>query len=73
VLRVVVEQVSEDWVGGYRDSDNKLVAGVAALVALRFAYEQTDLLRRFVDNKVACLATGASFCAAEKSVIDANC
>jgi hypothetical protein len=54
------------------DGDNMLVAGVAALVAFRFSYEQTDLLRRSVDNQVAYLPAGASFCAAEKSVIDAN-
>jgi hypothetical protein len=50
VLRVVVEQVSEDGVGGYMDSDNLLGAGVAALVSFRYSYEQTDLLRRSVDN-----------------------
>jgi hypothetical protein len=39
VLRVVVEHVREDGVGGYRDSDDRFVAGVAALVSLRFAHE----------------------------------
>jgi hypothetical protein len=50
VLRVVVEKVSEEGVGGYKDSDNLLGAGVAALVAFRFSYEHTYLLRRSVDN-----------------------
>jgi hypothetical protein len=50
VFRVVVEQVREDWVGGHMDSDNRFFAGVAALVAFRFSYEQADLLRKSVDN-----------------------
>jgi sigma54-dependent transcription regulator len=47
VLRVVVEHVREDGVGGYMDSDDNLLgASVAALVAFRFSYEQTDFVEK---------------------------
>jgi hypothetical protein len=45
---------------------------VAALVALGFSHEQTNMFRRSFDCEVTCEEAGASFRAAEKFVVDAH-
>jgi hypothetical protein len=69
-LGVVVQEVFQDGVSGYRYREYEFVAVITPLISFGLADEQTNRLGGSIDGEVTGLAADAGFCATEKCVID---